>query len=201
MRKTSLAKRGDKRHEILNAAMTTFLRAGLQGASISAICTEAGISPGHLYHYFESKEAIVEAISEAYLAEVQEHFGKLSENKTLMSVIVAAIERAVGTSRHRNHALFFETMAEATRNPKIAEIVQAANKLTRALLVDLIRNAQERGEVDAGIEPESAAPIIVGVIDAAKIMYTRDPDFDVAKRVQSLSVMIAALLCNTGARS
>ncbi|EFG4742194.1 helix-turn-helix transcriptional regulator, partial [Escherichia coli] len=45
-----------RRQEILAAAHRCFLRHGLQGASISMICKEAAMSPGHLYHYFPSKD-------------------------------------------------------------------------------------------------------------------------------------------------
>ena len=38
-----------RRQEILAAAHRCFLRHGLQGASISMICKEAAMSPGHLY--------------------------------------------------------------------------------------------------------------------------------------------------------
>ena len=173
------------------------MRDGLQGGSISAICAEAQISPGHLYHYFDSKESIVEAITEAYLADVQEHFGTLSESKSVISVIVSAIERAIEHSKVGKQALVFEMMGEASRNPKIATIVQESTKVMRSLLADLIRTAQERGEVDTNVDPEIAAPIIIGMIDAAKVMCTRNADLDVAKSVSSMSTMIAALLADS----
>ena len=49
---------------ILHAAARCFVRDGFHRASISDICAEAGISPGHIYHYFENKEAIVGGIAE-----------------------------------------------------------------------------------------------------------------------------------------
>ena len=69
MRKLDPVKHEEKRREILNAAERCFVRDGLQGASISSICAEARISPGHLYHYFTSKEAIVSAMIEVRLEE------------------------------------------------------------------------------------------------------------------------------------
>ena len=72
VRKTNL-KHGEKRQEILGAAKRTFLRSGLRGASIAAICSEAGISPGHLYHYFDSKEAVFAALVRDMSAQVRDH--------------------------------------------------------------------------------------------------------------------------------
>ncbi len=55
MRKLDPVKHEEKRREILAAAGRCFARDGFRGASISQICAEAGISSGHLYHYFASK--------------------------------------------------------------------------------------------------------------------------------------------------
>ena len=55
-------KRSRERLEaILEAALRCFRAEGFHGASISRICAETGISAGHLYHSFDSKEAIVSA--------------------------------------------------------------------------------------------------------------------------------------------
>ena len=66
----SRAERRDQQTQrILEAAKTCFVRSGFQGASMQQICAEAGMSPGALYRYFSSKEAIIEAICEADRAE------------------------------------------------------------------------------------------------------------------------------------
>ena len=62
----SRAERRDQQTQrILEAAKACFVRSGFQGASMQQICAECGMSPGALYRYFPSKEAIVEAICEA----------------------------------------------------------------------------------------------------------------------------------------
>jgi TetR/AcrR family transcriptional repressor of uid operon len=67
MRKVDPVKHEEKRREILTAAQRCFARDGFQGASTSQTCKEAKNSPGHLYHYFASKEDIVKAIAEMRL--------------------------------------------------------------------------------------------------------------------------------------
>ena len=68
MRKVDPVKHEAKRLEILQAAGRCFLRDGFRGASVSSICKEAGISAGHLYHYFDNKEAMIEAMIETELS-------------------------------------------------------------------------------------------------------------------------------------
>ena len=49
---------------ILDAAERCFVRAGFHRTSVHDICKEAGVSPGALYVYFDSKEALIAGISE-----------------------------------------------------------------------------------------------------------------------------------------
>ena len=70
-------KHEQKRGEILGAALRCFIRDGFRGASTTDICAEAGISPGHLYHYFPSKVAIIEAMIDMGLARAAAHFEKI----------------------------------------------------------------------------------------------------------------------------
>ena len=51
-----------RRQQILNAAAQCFREHGFHGASIAQISKTAGMSPGHIYHYSENKEAIIAAI-------------------------------------------------------------------------------------------------------------------------------------------
>ena len=47
---------------MLDAARTVFAEAGIEGASIREIAKKAGYTPGAIYSYFESKEAIYAAL-------------------------------------------------------------------------------------------------------------------------------------------
>ena len=53
----------DKRRQILDGARTVFLSAGFDGASMGEIARAAGVSKGTLYVYFDSKEALFEALT------------------------------------------------------------------------------------------------------------------------------------------
>ena len=55
----------DRREQIIDAAMHVFARKGYSNATNKDIAREAGITPGLIYYYFESKEALLYAIFEA----------------------------------------------------------------------------------------------------------------------------------------
>ena len=52
----------DRREQIMEAALRVFAKKGFPNASNKDIAHEAGITPGLIYHYFESKEALLKAI-------------------------------------------------------------------------------------------------------------------------------------------
>ena len=47
----------NRREQIMESALRVFAKKGFTGASNKDIAREAGITPGLIYHYFESKEA------------------------------------------------------------------------------------------------------------------------------------------------
>ena len=57
------------KQDIINAALTLFSDIGYDQTSIKAITQELGVSKGAFYHYFESKEDILECIAEDYVNE------------------------------------------------------------------------------------------------------------------------------------
>src|SRR5690606_35902800 len=64
--------RDNRREEILRAALRVFAERGLKNATVSDIARAAGMSHGLLYHYFASKDALVEALFEQKFAGMRE---------------------------------------------------------------------------------------------------------------------------------
>lgn len=60
-----------RRALVLDAARTVFAEAGIEGASIREIAKKAGYTPGAIYSYFESKEAIYAALLDESLLRLQ----------------------------------------------------------------------------------------------------------------------------------
>jgi TetR/AcrR family transcriptional regulator, repressor for uid operon len=174
VRKVDPAKHEEKRHEILKAAAQCFERNGFQGASISHICAGAGMSAGHLYHYFPSKESIVEAMIDANLERAANIFGETAKGESVLDALVAHLERSAPDDG-RSTPLLFDMFAEAGRNPTMAKVLGEHSDRMQALLVDLLRRGQERGEVDPSLDPEVVAPVLISLVDGSKTLSLRNP--------------------------
>src|SRR5437762_1301306 len=60
---TTLTIESEKRRQIIDGARDVFLAQGFDAASMSDIARKAGVSKGTLYVYFDSKEALFQAIA------------------------------------------------------------------------------------------------------------------------------------------
>src|SRR5688500_1178274 len=53
---------GDKRRQILDAALVLFAERGYHGTAVPLVASAAGVGTGTIYHYFASKEVLVNAV-------------------------------------------------------------------------------------------------------------------------------------------
>jgi TetR/AcrR family transcriptional regulator, repressor for uid operon len=196
MRKVDPAKHEEKRREILEAAERCFVRDGFRGASISDICGEAGISPGHLYHYFASKEAIIGAMTDAGLEYATVRLSRMMEESNAISALLSEFERgkSMPGNTKPHQAFIFDMLAEAFRNPAIAEIVREHSRALRTLLAKFLREGQERGQVDGTFDADLTAAIIISVIDGAKALTIRDPELDMVQGIDALKTLVSRFL-------
>jgi AcrR family transcriptional regulator len=197
MRKIDQAKYDEKRQHILDAAEGCFRRDGFRGASISDICAAARMSPGHLYHYFDSKEAIIAALFELRLEREAAIVGELTltPNADLIGAICGWLDQRVKDVRSHGSSLGLEMRAESARNPTVAKIASRADRGTRELLSRVIRKGQERGQVDPGLDPDNVAAVVHSIIFGLnRLGAIRDSTFDVKAASAMLKLLIERFL-------
>lgn len=178
MRRANAQLYHDRRDEILAAAARCFVRSGFHGASMQDICTEAGMSPGNLYRYFPSKEALVAGIAERDRAEVSRQFANADLSDGLFAVLEEMAQRHFAEHDAEEVLLCTEVMAEARRNPEIARISAQFDADVKKWLGDLFRAAVERGDVPADVDIEGAVTMVMIIADGISWRRAVDPAFD-----------------------
>lgn len=198
MRTLDPVRHAEKTQEILGAAARCIARDGFRGASIASICEEAGISPGHLYHYFASKEEILVALTSIGLERFAERFAEMMKSDDAIGTLTAEIGSHKGKKRDPQHQvmsrLVLEMLVEADRNPTIARIVRKSSATLRGLLVDFIENGQRRGQIDPGLDPAVTAGMLLSVMDGMRTLTIRDPNADMNRSLDMLNTVITRLL-------
>lgn len=159
------SRRGQQVHRILEAAKGCFLRSGFQGASMQHICAEAAMSPGALYRYFPSKEAIIEAIVEADRRSDAEVLGCMGTGSAAEGVVSAAMAYLRHVHERGNAPLFIEIRAEAMRNPAVGEAAARCMGTTAQMFRDRLGAAAASGEIDPAVPLEALIPLMMATAD------------------------------------
>jgi hypothetical protein len=95
----------------------------------------------------------------------------------------------------RNPALIHEVVAEASRNPAIAEILQRRTQALRDMLAGFLREGQQREQIDRQLDPDLAAAVVLCLIDFIDGLATKgDKKFNSVEGIGLLKTLFARFL-------
>lgn len=136
-----------RREHILDAALTCFAHGGFHATTMQTICREAGVSPGALYVYFDSKEALIAGLCERDRAEFAERFASLATAPDFLEALNAIGQHYFIDEGAEKQRFVIEMGIEATRNPRIAEIFMSVDKFCSDNFEALFLRLQEEGRI------------------------------------------------------
>jgi AcrR family transcriptional regulator len=178
MRRTNLRLQTDRRAEILEAAQRCFVRTGFHQTSMQEICAEAGMSPGNLYRYFPSKEAIIAGIAERDRAEIAQEFAGADLSHGVFAALQGLAQHHFAERAEEQVLLCTEVMAEARRNPDIARISSSFDVDVRKWLRDLLAAGIARGDIPGDIDLEGVITMLMVIADGVWWRRALDRSFD-----------------------
>jgi len=184
-----------RRQQILEAAEECFRRRGFQGASVAEICKGAGVSAGHLYHFYDSKEAIIAAIVERDLEEKLEILDRLSQQADVSSAMIETLDD--GVNEHMDSpgsALMLEVIAEAGRNPKVAEMVHRSDAIARAKLIETVAKAKNADPASPDLAAE--VEVLIAMFEGLSARGICNPGLDRDAVVKVMRRMIRHILAS-----
>jgi AcrR family transcriptional regulator len=156
----------DRRRQILDAAVRVFARQGFHACRVSDIADEAGVAYGLVYHYFRSKEEVLDTL--------------FTERWDLLLQVIRDTDAESMPPRDKLRAIASFILDSYRHDPDVmkvivVEVTRAANSfgLTHAerireayaLIADVVAKAQEDGAFRADVAPAFAALAFYGVIE------------------------------------
>jgi AcrR family transcriptional regulator len=176
--RTNVQRQSDRRAEILAAAQRCFVRTGFHQTSMQEICAEAGMSPGNLYRYFPSKEALIAGIAERDRAEVAQEFASADLSRGFFAVLEGMAHHHFAVRPDEQVKLCTEIMSEARRHPEIARISASFDADVKRWLLDLFRAAAARGDIPKDVDLEAVTTMLMIIADGVWWRRALDPDFN-----------------------
>ena len=156
----------EKRRQILDAAIHVFARQGFHACRVSDIADEAGVAYGLVYHYFRSKDEVLDTL--------------FLERWNVMLDVIRELDAREIAAREKLHAITSFIVDSYRHDPElmkviIVEVTRAANsfgqthlaKIREAyeLIGGIVERAQADGEFRTTVTPQFAAMAFYGAIE------------------------------------
>jgi len=155
---------GDRRSQILEAALVCFAKRGFHQTSMHDISGEAGISVGLIYRYFENKEAVISAMADRHKTEISEMLERARQAPSLLeSLEILFTAHCCEDAPQFVSAFVVDLYAEASRNPHVADLTRDVLETAMDGVRDLIARAPEAQNAAHGLTPNELAELIFAV--------------------------------------
>jgi AcrR family transcriptional regulator len=163
----------DKRRLLLEAAVRVFARKGYHASRVGDIAEEAGVAHGLLYHYFKSKDEVLEAVFHENWSVLQARIASVEETDEPASDQLRHISAIVLRTWLHLPDVVRVVIREFGRSPELAErIGELAQPID--VIQRVIARGVERGEFRKDIDPHVAATLVYGSIDELLTAWVLD---------------------------
>jgi Transcriptional regulator len=188
----------ERREELIAATLDCIAEAGIQGATVREIAARAGVTPGLIRHYFNTKDQMLQAAYRQLMSGITETTTSAAEGTDartrLRRFIVANVTPPVTDSR--TLSLWAAFISHIPLDPAFAAIHRESYLTflgeTEKLLVDFFR---ERGRQVPSRECRFYAIALNGLIDGLWLEGTLAPDmFKDQEIAETAIVSVEALL-------
>lgn len=190
-----------RRQQIVDAAYRCFARKGFHNATMRDIYAEAGLSPGAIYHYFKSKEEIIEASFAFDYERGLPVFERAAANPhalaaldDLLEFFFAGLESAAALGADRVN---IQGWGEALHNPRLLAPLHNSLCDFRDQLAQLIRHGQAAGQIDPRINPESMGEVILSTYLGLYLQKALIPELDVGRYKDAAMAFLHGMMMKT----
>jgi TetR/AcrR family fatty acid metabolism transcriptional regulator len=154
----------DRRAELLEAAVRVFAAKGFHASRVGDIANEAGVAHGLLYHYFRSKEEVLETIFRETWSILVRETERIEVSGVPFREQLRRFARIYLGSWLVTPELVRVLVREVGRSPEVGERVDEIRGLFLALR-RIVESARDRGEVRADVAVGFAATAFYGALE------------------------------------
>jgi AcrR family transcriptional regulator len=163
-----------RKPQIIAAAAEVLYERGLFDTRIGDIAERAGTSSPTILYYFESKDRLLE---EAVEYADRQFYERLSEGNDRIEAasdkLVHLIEEtSLGPGGLNDYTLWMEIWVRARRDPSVRRSYFRLDRRQRALIADIIREGQARGEFNPSVDADDFALSLSGLLDGLGVQVT-----------------------------
>lgn len=157
----------DRRKQILRAAIEVFAERGFHRTRVSDIAKRAGVAYGLIYHYFESKDEVLNSLFEENWAVFLKVLRDIEQNEELgASAKLQAIAALLIDALRVAPAIIQVIIQEISRSDRFVQVQKvAAFSDAFGVVREIISAGQASGELKRSIDPQVGAYIFFGALE------------------------------------
>jgi TetR/AcrR family transcriptional regulator, fatty acid metabolism regulator protein len=160
----------EKRRLILDAAARVFARRGFHTSRVGDIAEEAGVAHGLLYHYFSSKDEVLDTIFREHWTSLLDRLHEVEQDEEAAVEQLRRVAAILLRGWLTEPDVVCVVVREIARSPELAsrveELVRPIGAIRR-----IIEQGQRRGEFRADVDASTAAIVFYGGIDELLSAY------------------------------
>jgi TetR/AcrR family transcriptional regulator, fatty acid metabolism regulator protein len=191
----------DKRRLLLEAAVRVFARRGFHAARVGDIAEEAGVAHGLLYHYFSSKEEVLETIFRETWADLLAAVRDVEESGEPAQEQLRQVAAILLRSWRRDPDLVRVLVRGVARSSELDRRVGDVGDAFAAI-ERIVRRGQEAGELRPELDARLTSVIFYGAIEELLTGWVLellpDSDEDVARAEQTVVEIVSGGLATDG---
>ncbi len=194
----------ERRRQILQAAVRAFARKGYHRCRVSDVASEAGVAYGLVYHYYGSKDALLQAIFRETWGAMLETIRSVEELDESARDRVRKVTEIVLRTWQRDPDLVRVLVREVTRSAQVQRETDDIELAFRALQ-RIVEQGQKDGEFQRGLDARLTATIWYGALEEILTGWAfgqlPDSDADVAAAERTVVEIVAGGLAGDRAPS
>jgi TetR/AcrR family fatty acid metabolism transcriptional regulator len=184
----------EKRQQILEAAVRAFARKGYHACRVGEIAEEAGVAYGLVYHYFGSKEEVLQTIFRDTWEQMLARIREVEEADDPAAEKVRKVTALLLRTWRRDPDLVRVLVREVTRSPEqlqqqVDEIGHAYDALER-----IVASGQQTGELRNDLDSKIAATVFYGALEETLTGWVLgqlpDSDEDIERAERNVSDLL-----------
>ncbi|MCH8228806.1 MAG: TetR/AcrR family transcriptional regulator [Chloroflexi bacterium] len=178
----------ERRQTIISAAEVCFARLGIHATTLEDIRIEAGLSRGAVYHYFKSKEDIVDGLRERSsqydIAAWERNIVNVDALEEMLTMFRYAMQVTMGPGRKVDSRVATFLWAEALINQRIHASQMRLNATNRPLSLRTTRRAQADGQINPDLPAEAVMDAVYSMFIGLTVLAAWEPDKDMGPAQQ-----------------
>lgn len=172
-----------RRVQVADAVQELITEQGLDRVTVARTAAAAGVSVGHVQHYFPSKDEMLLFTHERVVQKILDRVSELGERATrqrlpIRDVVVEGLAEWLPADPRRRsaHRVGLAFLGRTVDNPRLAQAHAETGRHIRSMLATAVHNGKECGEVPHDTDPDRAALELHSLVEGLALQLGSDPD-------------------------